>query len=112
MLFSLALFQVHALDLRYQETFLQANKAYKEGKFQDALVLYKKIPVKESGLYYNMGNAFYKLGQYGKALLYWRRAERLWGIGDKSELVYNIALLKKQVFGKEVRHPFFEYLNI
>lgn len=85
----------------YQETFLQANEAYKKGEFSKAYDLYKSIPNPGPEINYNLGNCAYKLGQFGYALLYWRRAERLWNIFDRSELLDNIFLLKNQVSGSD-----------
>ena len=107
----ISLLGLNAIDLRFQETFLKANKEYKQGSFKEALSLYKRIPSKGARVYYNMGNAAYKQERYGHALLFWRRAERLWGIRDKSELFHNISLLKRNLFGKQPRHPFFEFLK-
>jgi len=87
---------------------LQANKEYKNGNFEKAFELYKRIPSKGFRIYYNMGNAAFKQEKYGLALLYWRRAERLWGMKDKAELFYNISLLKQKLFGKQQRTPFWE----
>jgi len=83
--------------VNYQEMFLKANKFYKEGEFQSAYDLYKKIEIKSSQLHYNKGNCAYQLGKYGYALLYWRRAERSWGLFNRAELLDNIALLKHKI---------------
>jgi tetratricopeptide (TPR) repeat protein len=59
-----------------QEAFLQANIAYNAGKVQAALKLYKSIEPKGSAVFYNMGNCYFKLGSYPKAIVYWRRAQK------------------------------------
>lgn len=87
----------------YQEIFLQANEVYKKGEFSKAYDLYKSIPNPGSEINYNLGNCAYKLGQPGYALLYWRRAERLWNIFDRNELLDNISLLKSQFSGTDRR---------
>jgi len=79
----------------FQEIFLRANQFYKEGKFEDALNFYKKIPNPAPQVNYNLGNCAYKLDQYGYALLYWKRAEKDWGLFDRTELLDNILLLKR-----------------
>lgn len=80
----------------YQEMFLKANEFYKEGKFEQALKLYEQIPNKNAQVYYNQGNCTYKLGKQGQALAFWRRAEHDWGLFNRTELLNNIALIKKQ----------------
>jgi len=80
-----------------QQVFLDANRLYKEGEFEKAYKLYEKIPEKNAIVNYNLGNCAYKLEKYGYALLYWRRAERGFGIFDRGELLDNIFLLKRKL---------------
>ncbi len=73
------------------DTFFRANKEYSAGqkamaerkredavgKFEQAVSLYEQLL--ESGfingqIYYNLGNAYYRLGMPGKSILYYRRA--------------------------------------
>ena len=59
--------------------FDNANLLYKDGKFEEAIKMYKEIEAKDSissALYYNLGNSYYKLNKvahtiynYEKALL-------------------------------------------
>ena len=55
----------------------RGNQAYIDGDYAQALACYSAI---ENGghysarLYYNMGNAYYKQGQIGRAILYYNRA--------------------------------------
>lgn len=96
MMLLFALGQSTCCATNYQEIFLKANDLYKEGKFDQALELYEKIPNKTSTVYYNQGNCAYKLGNSGRALVYWRRAERDWGFLNRTELLNNINLIKQQ----------------
>ncbi|MBQ9137116.1 MAG: tetratricopeptide repeat protein [Alistipes sp.] len=53
------------------------NKAYIDGNFAQAVADYSAIESRgyySARLYYNMGNAYFKLGQLGKAILYYHRA--------------------------------------
>lgn len=59
-----------------QEAFLQANAAYNAGKVQDALKLYQSINPKGPAVFYNMGNCYFKLGNYPDAIVHWRRAQK------------------------------------
>jgi tetratricopeptide (TPR) repeat protein len=85
----------------HQESFLQANEFYKQSKFKEACELYSKIPNKSPQIYYNMGNCSYKLGNFGYAMLYWRKAEKNWGMFNREELVNNINLLDRQLFEQQ-----------
>jgi tetratricopeptide (TPR) repeat protein len=58
----------------------KANTAYAAGMYANAADLYKKVA--ESGLesvdlYYNLGNAYFKLNDYPNAILWYERAKRL-----------------------------------
>lgn len=57
-----------------------ADKLYAQKKYADAAVLYKKV-LETDGvapeLYYNLGNAYYKYGETGLAILNYERALRL-----------------------------------
>jgi tetratricopeptide (TPR) repeat protein len=69
-----------------QETFLQANAAYMAGKVQDALKLYQSLEPKGPAVWYNMGNCYYKIGNYPEAIVHWRRAQKHVGWQDVSTL--------------------------
>ena len=58
-------------------TFAKANQAYSEGRFQEAVDGYQSLV--ESGrlnanLFYNLGNAWFRVGDFGKAILNYERA--------------------------------------
>ena len=57
-----------------------ANKLYEEGKFTDAVSAYEKLAQSgetSAALYFNLGNAFFKSGQIGRAVAAYRTAEQL-----------------------------------
>lgn len=58
-----------------------ANEEYKAGNFEDAVRLYQGLLAgpgpKNADMHYNLGNAYYKLHEYGKAIASYRRALRL-----------------------------------
>jgi tetratricopeptide (TPR) repeat protein len=67
-------------DAKPPVLFYKGNMAYEQAKYDEAIVEYQKVLDKgyESGnLYYNLGNAYFKKGQLGKAILNYRRAQRL-----------------------------------
>jgi len=57
----------------------QANQAYEKEDYVKAIELYEQATqtTKNSLLYYNLGNAYFKSGQIGKALLNYNRARFL-----------------------------------
>ena len=62
-----------------EPTFSEANKLYAEGKFSEAAKIYEALAkTKPSAeIYYNLGNAYFKANQIGKAILNYERAKRL-----------------------------------
>jgi tetratricopeptide (TPR) repeat protein len=57
--------------------FDNANLLYKEGKFEEAIKLYKQIEAKDSvssTLYYNLGNSYYKLNNVANTIYNYEKA--------------------------------------
>lgn len=57
-----------------------ADSAYSAGNYEEAVDLYNDVMQKEgssAGLLYNLGNAYYKLGREGDAMLCYERAKKL-----------------------------------
>ena len=57
--------------------FKNGNQSYEEGKFDQAIVEYEKIldlGINNSKVFYNLGNAYFRQNQLGKAVLNYRRA--------------------------------------
>jgi tetratricopeptide (TPR) repeat protein len=66
------------LQTQLNEVFDIANEEFKAGNYQDAAGLYEGIlssfKLKNTDIYYNLGNAYFKLGRYGKAIASYRKA--------------------------------------
>lgn len=89
--------------------FNAANKLYAEGKFAAAAAGYQKIL--QSGavspaLWFNYGNAEFKLGQIGRAIAAYRRAELLAPRDD--EVRANLGFVRNQVTGPTLRESRWE----
>jgi len=62
-----------------QTTFFRANALYKEGKYAEAAGEYEHLArsgVESGPLYFNLGNAYFKAGDHGRAILNYERAVR------------------------------------
>ena len=59
------------------------------------LDLYEEHHVENGFLFFNIGNAFYEAGELGRAILYYRRAQRL--IPGSPELEYNMNLARQDL---------------
>ena len=74
-----------------EELFFEANRAYKEGRYQNAVDGYQKLA--ENGfanghLYYNLANAYFRSGRLGQAILNYKRAQVL--MPRDPDLNYNL----------------------
>lgn len=80
-------------------TFHEANTLYTAGKYQEALSLYMlldSLGYQSGELYYNAGNTYYKLGQIGKAVLYYEKAKQFIDGDDDLQTNLNLALLQSK----------------
>lgn len=62
------------------DQFEQANRLYEDKLYDSAIVIYTAIlqrQVESPALYFNMGNAYFRNGDLGHAILYYLRAKRL-----------------------------------
>jgi len=77
-----------------------ANKLYAEGKFTEAVAAYGRII--QSGkasapVYFNLGNAFFKAGQLGRAILAYQHAKEL--SARDPDVLANLQFARNQVQG-------------
>ena len=88
--------------------FEEANAAYIAKEYAQAIEKYEQIlntGEVSSDLYYNLGNAYYKLDQKGKAILNYERGLML---SNNADLKYNLELARKGLEDEiEVLPPFF-----
>ena len=80
------------------EKFSQANEFYRQGDFPQAIETYHEILLSgyESGeLYYNLGNAHFKSGELGKAILYFEKARRF--LPRDQDLAANLKMAQMRV---------------
>jgi len=81
--------------------FQAGNQFYSQGNFKEAIEQYLRITganfVNEI-VYYNLGNAFFKDNQLGKAILYYEKARRL-APGDL-EITENLSLARTRIVDK------------
>lgn len=75
----------------------KANDAYSMGQYESALGDW--LQIENAGehsykLYYNIGNAYYKLGSMGKAILYYEKALKLNPAGEDAKINLQIAKLQ------------------
>lgn len=78
----------HAQD-DAQSLFAKGNQEYFAGRYAEAAKLYSEIvtryEIEDADLYHNLGNAYFRSGAYGSAILYYQRALRLDPPGQLAE---------------------------
>lgn len=86
--------------------FYSANALYEKREYALALEDYRKIPgmgVDSANLYYNMGNACFKLGKIGYAILYYEKAKRI--TPQDSDLKQNLEYARSLLSGPSYQVP-------
>lgn len=90
-----------ALAQTPEEIFHQANAAYEKGDFDGAAAGYRRViqyGIVDSRVEYNLGNACFRLGRVGEAVLHYERAARL-APGD-SDIAGNLELAQSRCFDR------------
>lgn len=111
----LALLIAFSEPLAGQKEFLfqKGNKLYEEGRYEEAIQVYQKIldmGYESSELYYNLGNAYFKRKDIGRAILYYERAKKL-SPKDK-DVEFNLRLANLRVVDKIPLPPQFFLFKI
>jgi tetratricopeptide (TPR) repeat protein len=85
----------------WDDYFKNANQAYSEGKYQEAISNYENIIKlgKESGeVYFNLANSYYKMDEIGQAILYYEKAAHYLE-GDEA-LAQNLKIARLKIVDK------------
>lgn len=84
-----------------EELFNQANSSYKNADYQKAIELYKEIiqnGYESAEIYYNLGNAYYRLVKIPHSILYYERAHKL--SPEDSEIRFNLHIANLRIIDK------------
>lgn len=82
------------------------NTLYQAGNYQSALATYEEALAHGYGsadLYYNIGNAYYRLDQIGQAIRYYEKARRL--APDHRELLHNLSIARSRTLDQFSQLP-------
>ncbi len=83
------------------QLFARANELYQSGEFEMAVSQYEKIEennISSAELYYNLGGAYYKLGNIGKSILNYERALKL--MPNDEDIIFNLSIAKLSAIDK------------
>ncbi|HEX7516276.1 MAG TPA: tetratricopeptide repeat protein [Chthoniobacterales bacterium] len=84
--------------------FVKANQDYSEGHFQEAVDGYQNLVSagqRRANLFYNLGNAWFRLGNFGEAILNYERARAL--DPHHPEAAANLALVRDEARALELK---------
>jgi tetratricopeptide (TPR) repeat protein len=79
----------------------EANKSYSEDNFEQAIELYEKVienGVESVGVYYNLGNAYFKLNDMPSAILYYEKARKL--DPNDEDILVNLEIANSRIVDK------------
>lgn len=89
--------------------FQEGTRLYQDGQIEEALVAFEKIldtGYTSGSVYFNIGNCYYKLGEVGKAILFYERAAKL--LPGDEDVVFNLGLVNQAIVDQiEVQKDFF-----
>lgn len=95
------------------EKVIAAEENYRTGDYEAAIAAYEGFINSDwsSGtIFYNLGNCYYKTGEYGKAILNYERARQL--LGSDSDLLVNLRLANLHISDRIEPLPRFFILRI
>ena len=107
LLISIFLFSIN-LQASSIQSLDSANTAYKKGSFDKAVESYESILIEgfeSAEVYYNLGNSYFKLRNYPKAILNFERAKLL--NPEDEDINYNLNLLNSYIVDKVTPLPEF-----
>jgi tetratricopeptide (TPR) repeat protein len=90
----------------------EANRAYYAGHYENAVTIYEKVT--QAGfaspvLYYNLGNAYFKLGNMPLSILYYEKAHKL--SPADGDITHNIQLANTRIVDKIEPVPMLFYIR-
>ena len=85
----------------------RANQAYKKGDFETAKKGYEELLLKPGiggDIFYNLGNCYVRLGNFGKAVLNYERAKCI--MGSNADLDFNLQYIRNKIEAEQNRETF------
>lgn len=80
---------------------IKGNEAYNEGRYNESTELYLEVidrGYESSELYYNLGNAYFKLNKMPEAILYYEKADKL--DPGNEDIEFNLRLANSRIIDK------------
>ncbi|NCC73758.1 MAG: tetratricopeptide repeat protein [Sphingobacteriia bacterium] len=99
--FTLFLLSFHSMAEDHVLLMEQANKYYNEGEILSAIETYQTVlstGFESVGLYYNLGNAYFKTNNYPMAILNYERARKL--APNDQDILFNLEMANSRIVDK------------
>jgi tetratricopeptide (TPR) repeat protein len=106
---AIALLLAGAVSAADESVFAKANQAYNESRFQEAATGYESLVQSgqwSANLFYDLGNAYYRVGNFGKAILNYERALALDPRHPEADA--NLRLARDEAHALELRKDWIE----
>ena len=84
-----------------ENIFKEGNELYLKGEYQETIRIFESIYEKGyegKSLFYNLGNAYYRIGKVGLAILYYEKAKKL--SPSDEDINYNLAFANSKIVDK------------
>lgn len=97
----LVIFTSVGFSQTFQKELIGANQLYKSGNYKEAITVYETVihqGYHGASLYYNLGNAYYRSGQFGMAILCYEKASQITP-GDE-DVQHNLAIANSKIVDK------------
>jgi len=84
-----------------EDLMARGNQYYQSGNFEKAAEIYQKVAeagYESPALYFNLGNAYYRLGKSGYSILYYEKAAKL--APSDEDISHNLAIVNNKIVDK------------
>jgi len=84
-----------------EDLMARGNQYYQSGNFEKAADIYQKVAdagYESPALYFNLGNAYYRLGKTGYSILYYEKAAKL--APSDEDISHNLAIVNNKIVDK------------
>lgn len=97
----------------FAELYRQANELYQQEKYKEAIDTYQQIingGFESWEVYYNLGNAYFRYGDVGRAILNYKRAKRL--APQNTDILHNLKIASLSIADKIEEPPQFFVIKV
>src|SRR3989339_151753 len=84
-----------------ENLFKKGNEHYLKGEYQETIMVFASLAEKGyqgKSLYYNLGNAYFRIGKIGLAILYYEKAKKLFPSDD--DITHNLKYANSKIVDK------------